>query len=160
MIESARILGARWNNESDAVRQKYTMLADELKRKHAIEHPDYQYAPRRPSERKRRATRVRNENLTYVEGDPAYEELFGNTQVTQDVDQSVTVDENFMGEMDVQSLDFEMLPPSLFNESSQAIVNFQLSRDGFSSMEYSPTTFTNCMGLESNNHEMLVTDLL
>jgi hypothetical protein len=32
----ARILGARWNNESPEVREQFTHLADELKKEHAI----------------------------------------------------------------------------------------------------------------------------
>ncbi|KAF4769003.1 hypothetical protein HAV15_008980 [Penicillium sp. str.  len=60
--EISRILGARWNNESPEVRMQFTRLADDLKREHAIKHPDYQYAPRRPSDRKRRAPRIRTRN--------------------------------------------------------------------------------------------------
>lgn len=41
---------------------QFTRLADDLKREHAIKHPDYQYAPRRPSDRKRRAPRIRTSN--------------------------------------------------------------------------------------------------
>lgn len=44
---------------------QFTRLADDLKREHAIKHPDYQYAPRRPSDRKRRAPRVRNSKGEY-----------------------------------------------------------------------------------------------
>ncbi|KAJ5425598.1 High mobility group superfamily [Penicillium sp. CMV-2018d] len=60
--EISRILGARWNNESPEVRMQFTRLADDLKREHAIKHPDYQYAPRRPGDRKRRAPRIRTHN--------------------------------------------------------------------------------------------------
>lgn len=62
-IESAReltilaiILGSQWKNESEEVKAHYKALAEELKKKHAEDHPDYQYAPRKPSEKKRRAT--------------------------------------------------------------------------------------------------------
>lgn len=50
------MLGKQWKAESDNVRAHYKALADEQKQKHAEEHPDYQYAPRRPCERKRRAS--------------------------------------------------------------------------------------------------------
>lgn len=50
------MLGKQWKSEPDEVRAHYKALADEQKQKHAEEHPDYQYTPRRPSERKRRAS--------------------------------------------------------------------------------------------------------
>ena len=50
------MLGKQWKAEPDEVRAHYKALADEQKKKHAEQHPDYQYAPRRPCERKRRAS--------------------------------------------------------------------------------------------------------
>jgi len=44
-------------NESEAVKDEFKALAEKLKRKHFLEHPDYQYRPRKPSEKKRRMTR-------------------------------------------------------------------------------------------------------
>jgi hypothetical protein len=55
MIEACTI-GDKWNNESYEVKAQFKALADEIKRKHAEDHPDYQYAPRKPSEKKRRNT--------------------------------------------------------------------------------------------------------
>lgn len=52
----AIMLGKQWKAEPDEVRTHYKALADEQKKKHAEQHPDYQYAPRRPCERKRRAS--------------------------------------------------------------------------------------------------------
>ncbi|KAI9928002.1 hypothetical protein ASPWEDRAFT_184745 [Aspergillus wentii DTO 134E9] len=50
------MLGKQWKAESDEVKTYYKALANEEKRKHAEIHPDYQYAPRKPSEKKRRAS--------------------------------------------------------------------------------------------------------
>lgn len=50
------MLGKQWKSEPDQVRAHYKALADEQKQKHAEEYPDYQYTPRRPCERKRRAS--------------------------------------------------------------------------------------------------------
>lgn len=44
-------------NESAAVKEEFKALAEKLKRQHFLEHPDYQYRPRKPSEKKRRMTR-------------------------------------------------------------------------------------------------------
>lgn len=47
-------LGKQWNNEPEHVKAHFKALANEAKRKHAEDYPDYQYSPRKPSEKKRR----------------------------------------------------------------------------------------------------------
>ncbi|KAL1963807.1 hypothetical protein VTN77DRAFT_7873 [Rasamsonia byssochlamydoides] len=54
------ILGKQWNNEPEHVKAHFKALADEIKRKHAEGHPDYQYSPRKPSEKKRRISSRRS----------------------------------------------------------------------------------------------------
>ncbi|KAJ5864394.1 uncharacterized protein N7529_006310 [Penicillium soppii] len=163
--EISRILGARWNNESDAVRTKYTLIAERLKALHALKYPDYQYAPRRPHERKRRATRVRNEDTSSIEADPAYVELYNNAQESQDEFQSMSTAEEFMKDLDDQIGFFNpdnVAPiPDFFNESDGQIIGTgQLQNAIFDSMEYSTTTLTNGINLDIHNHEMLVSDLI
>lgn len=51
------ILGTQWKDEKESTKARYINLAQKLKVKHFIEHPDYQYQPRKPSEKKRRMTR-------------------------------------------------------------------------------------------------------
>jgi hypothetical protein len=63
---AAVILGRQWKNESPATKQQFKALADDIKRKHARDHPDYQYSPRRPGE-KRRRKRVREEGPSVSE---------------------------------------------------------------------------------------------
>ena len=53
----AVILGTQWKDEKESTKARYISLAQKLKVKHFIEHPDYQYQPRKPSEKKRRMTR-------------------------------------------------------------------------------------------------------
>ncbi|KAK2757350.1 hypothetical protein FQN54_004864 [Arachnomyces sp. PD_36] len=55
------LLGKKWKAETDEVKAHFKDLADKIKRQHAEDHPDYQYAPRKPSEKKRRATIRRND---------------------------------------------------------------------------------------------------
>lgn len=50
------ILGKQWKAEPEDVKNKFRLMADILKNKHAAENPGYQYAPRKPSEKKRRMT--------------------------------------------------------------------------------------------------------
>lgn len=52
----AVILGKQWRAEPEEAKLHFKNLAEEFKKKHAEEHPDYQYTPRKPSEKKRRAT--------------------------------------------------------------------------------------------------------
>ena len=50
------ILGKQWNGETDEVKNDYRGRAEKIKKKHAIDNPGYQYAPRKTSEKKRRMT--------------------------------------------------------------------------------------------------------
>ncbi|KAI9813167.1 MAG: hypothetical protein M1832_006396 [Thelocarpon impressellum] len=51
------ILGSQWKNERADVKAHFKSLADALKAQHSQAHPDYQYQPRKASEKKRRVTR-------------------------------------------------------------------------------------------------------
>nr|AGS13705.1 HMG mating-type protein MAT1-2-1 [Aspergillus lentulus] len=50
------MLGKQWKDEDEEVKAQFRTLAEELKKKHAEDHPDYHYTPRKPSERKRRVS--------------------------------------------------------------------------------------------------------
>nr|QDH06214.1 mating type 2 HMG1/2 protein [Epichloe chisosa] len=52
--EISQILGRAWNLETRDVRQRYKDMADRVKQALLEKHPDYQYKPRKPSEKKRR----------------------------------------------------------------------------------------------------------
>lgn len=66
-IMRAVVLGREWKSEPDEVKARYRKLADEIKAKHMQDHPDYQYAPRKPSEKKRRMTARRAAELARAE---------------------------------------------------------------------------------------------
>ncbi len=50
------VLGKQWKQESGQEKAHFKALAEKMKMQHAAENPGYQYAPRRPSEKKRRIT--------------------------------------------------------------------------------------------------------
>ncbi|KAF5974111.1 mating type [Fusarium coicis] len=52
--EISQVLGRLWNSETREVRALYKQIADQKKAEHRRQYPDYQYRPRRPSERRRR----------------------------------------------------------------------------------------------------------
>ncbi|EED11557.1 mating type protein MAT1-2-1 [Talaromyces stipitatus ATCC 10500] len=60
-------VGIKWNNESSEVKAHYKALADEAKRQHAQKYPNYQYAPRKHCEKKRRNSRRTAENFVDYE---------------------------------------------------------------------------------------------
>ncbi|PYH33084.1 HMG-box domain-containing protein [Aspergillus neoniger CBS 115656] len=68
--EISVILGKQWKAESEDIRVEFRALADDLKRKHAEAHPDYQYTPRKPSEKKRRTSSRRNSKQTVENKSP------------------------------------------------------------------------------------------
>ena len=53
-------LGLKWKNEDARVKEYYIDLAKKAKARHLLQHPNYQYKPRKPSEKKRRVTRRKN----------------------------------------------------------------------------------------------------
>ncbi|KAI9747771.1 MAG: hypothetical protein M4579_007390 [Chaenotheca gracillima] len=55
------ILGRQWRDEQPAIKDSFKAMAEKLKQQHLKDHPNYQYQPRKPSEKKRRATRPKTE---------------------------------------------------------------------------------------------------
>ncbi|KAL5356438.1 hypothetical protein BJX96DRAFT_171613 [Aspergillus floccosus] len=70
MYVSSIILGKQWKSEGDETKLHFRNLAEELKKKHAEDHPDYHYSPRKPSEKKRRAS-SRQSKLSRNESSPS-----------------------------------------------------------------------------------------
>ena len=93
---SAVILGKRWKAEPDEVKARYKQLADDIKAKHMQEHPDYQYAPRKPSEKKRRMTARRAAELAHA-GDMSFIELGSDGDVSEASSPAVTDVHDILG---------------------------------------------------------------
>nr|BAC66503.1 MAT1-2-1 [Cordyceps tenuipes] len=55
--EVSQVLGKAWNAEPPEVRQRYKEMSEKIKKALLERHPQYQYQPRKPSERKRRRKR-------------------------------------------------------------------------------------------------------
>ncbi|KAK3635460.1 hypothetical protein LTR56_014744 [Elasticomyces elasticus] len=51
------IIGDKWRGESEEVRDVYKQKGADAKALHELNHPEYQYQPRKPSEAKRRMTK-------------------------------------------------------------------------------------------------------
>ena len=60
------MLGEQWSRESVEVKSRWKAVADDIKKKHSEMFPDYQYQPRKPSEKKRRMTRRKAAALAKV----------------------------------------------------------------------------------------------
>ena len=45
-----------WKNETDEVKDHFRAMADQRKKEHAMQYPDYQYTPRKPTEKLKRMT--------------------------------------------------------------------------------------------------------
>ena len=71
LTTSAIILGKQWKAESEEVKMQFRNMAEELKKKHAEDHPDYHYTPRKPSEKKRRASSRQYSKSTKRQKSPA-----------------------------------------------------------------------------------------
>ena len=53
----SRKVGKEWKQVPGAVHAAYKARAERIKRQHAIDNPGYQYAPRKPGDKKRRMTK-------------------------------------------------------------------------------------------------------
>lgn len=78
---AAIILGKQWKDEDDLTKADFKLMADSIKKKHFLDHPEYQYQPRKPTEKKRRMTRRKAEALSMSAG--------GNLGVYTDVNSNV-----------------------------------------------------------------------
>ncbi|KAI9701696.1 MAG: Transcription factor Sox-2 [Bogoriella megaspora] len=55
----SKLLGNQWKGEDEAVRAEWKAKAEKAKADHSKAHPDYQYQPRKPSEKKKRWTKAK-----------------------------------------------------------------------------------------------------
>lgn len=69
------LIGRQWKDESDEVKAKYQAKAAEEKRQHLIDHPGYQYQPRKPSEKKKRMTKNKLAKLRAQSADANYDPM-------------------------------------------------------------------------------------
>jgi hypothetical protein len=111
------MLGKQWKDEAEEVKSQFRNLAEELKKKHAEDHPDYHYTPRKPSERKRRASSRQFSKNTK----PAVLlNTSASTNVSSDVSTPVILRGMTVGEIDfnaafegVPGMDAIMTPPCM-----------------------------------------------
>jgi hypothetical protein len=75
---SARIIADMWRNETPEVRNDFKELAEERKRLHAQAYPNYQYSPRRPSERVRRTHHVHVNRVPWLGGSTDGQQLIND----------------------------------------------------------------------------------
>jgi hypothetical protein len=161
--EQARILGDRWNNERPEIRARYTRLAEDLKREHAIKHPDYQYAPRRPSERKRRASRVNAKALGYVDRDPVYQEALKNSEFIGE-EQYIPVDDKLVNMLNDRGLLWGPtgVAPELDNYNQPeliSIANDLASENNLASIDGSQFSFDDALDMNIDNQGMLLSGM-
>jgi hypothetical protein len=70
-IVTAKIIGKMWRDESEPVKKQWKDKAEGVKRQHLRDHPDYQYQPRKPYEKKRRMTKRKAMALAAQQNTPS-----------------------------------------------------------------------------------------
>jgi hypothetical protein len=98
---SARIIADMWRNETSKIRNSFKKLAEEKKRLHAKAYPDYQYSPRRPSEKVRRTPRIHMNNMPWLGQHPLGQQLVNNAVNNSGY---IPIDEEFIEAMDAMNL--------------------------------------------------------
>ncbi|KAJ5766483.1 uncharacterized protein N7511_004099 [Penicillium nucicola] len=158
--EISRILGARWKNESDEIRQRYMILADDLKKRHSLAHPDYQYTPRRPSERKRRASRAMPTRDNFAQNEDEDENNDEGDVMLHSRTHCTVVDEDFLDVLGNNGLLYgpngvEPLPAGYNDYERQQIANDQISGATLCEMEYDPIPWYEMLTLDKEYQQML-----
>ncbi|KAH0354073.1 hypothetical protein KCU81_g1223, partial [Aureobasidium melanogenum] len=69
--EISEIIGKMWRDESEPVKKQWKDKAENVKRQHLRDHPDYQYQPRKPHEKKRRMTKRKAMALAAQQNTPS-----------------------------------------------------------------------------------------
>ncbi|CAD0109790.1 unnamed protein product [Aureobasidium uvarum] len=70
-MSTAKIIGKMWRDESEPVKKQWKDQAESVKRQHLRDHPDYQYQPRKPHEKKRRMTKRKTMALAAQQNTPS-----------------------------------------------------------------------------------------
>ncbi|KAK5163339.1 uncharacterized protein LTR77_010712 [Saxophila tyrrhenica] len=89
------IIGRQWKEESEGIKELYKRKSEEAKRQHAIDHPGYQYQPRKPSEKKKRMTKTKLAKLRAQANDanaPQPTSDFDNMLANITQEQQISVD--------------------------------------------------------------------
>ncbi|KAL8763871.1 MAG: hypothetical protein Q9184_000467 [Pyrenodesmia sp. 2 TL-2023] len=136
----AIILGQQWQSEKDVVKAQFKTMAEEIKKKHLNAHPDYQYQPRKPAEKKRRMTRRKAEKMAaaaitdptaevVLEATPKFEETTtGNAVFTMgddlvDEDALFAMIDNHNGDIASTNLPLHATAPALFHETPAEVMD-------------------------------------
>ncbi|KAJ5692161.1 hypothetical protein N7462_001584 [Penicillium macrosclerotiorum] len=130
-----------WRNEQPAVRETFKRLALEEKQKHAAEHPNYQYTPRRPAEVPRRKGKIHANYLQFlnnVHGGPqrlqeAMNETDGFVEVDNDLVDLLAMADVLYGPNGVAPI-----PGPIDDDEFQRIVNMQLERQAIETLNFVP----------------------
>ncbi|CAD0086787.1 unnamed protein product [Aureobasidium vineae] len=69
--EISKIIGKMWRDESEPIKKQWKDKAENVKRQHLRDHPDYQYQPRKPHEKKRRMTKRKAMALAAQQNTPS-----------------------------------------------------------------------------------------
>ncbi|KAK1060724.1 hypothetical protein LTR12_009508 [Friedmanniomyces endolithicus] len=89
----AVIIGDKWKGESEEVREIYKRKAEDVKRQHELNHPDYQYQPRKPSAKKRRMTETKLAKLAKAQAE-ANGYVSEQQSLTDDFDPATLLDQS------------------------------------------------------------------
>ncbi|KAI4284148.1 MAG: hypothetical protein L6R38_001646 [Xanthoria sp. 2 TBL-2021] len=135
------MLGQQWQNEAADVKAQFKSMAEDIKKEHLSAHPNYQYQPRKPAEKKRRMTRRKAEilnaqakssnNPTDTATAPAFEKTPTGNVVFTLGDDSIEDDATLMVMLQKHNEDLiaftthydETAAPVLFHERSEEAQN-------------------------------------
>ncbi|KAI1926311.1 hypothetical protein LOZ65_002542 [Ophidiomyces ophidiicola] len=107
------LLGKKWKSETAEVKAHFKTLAADIKRKHAEDHPDYQYTPRKPSEKKRRSASRRDGYFSAIKNTQVNHPLFSGKFASNSTPNRNGVDSSRDTSMPLENNDESKTPPTV-----------------------------------------------
>nr|QEJ80709.1 putative MAT1-2-1 protein [Teratosphaeria gauchensis] len=130
------IIGDKWRAESDEVREEYKRKAEDAKRQHELDHPGYQYQPRKPSEKKKRMTKNKLAKLAAKAQENNGDGISVQQPLPDDFDPIAMLDENLrqcMGNNPLQvtqfGTEYSTQPPTLNATTVPGLMSFDAAHD-------------------------------
>ncbi|KAJ5710807.1 mating-type HMG-box protein MAT1-2 [Penicillium malachiteum] len=150
--EISKVIAAQWHDEPVETRDEWRELSQKMKAEHERAHPDYQYSPRRPGERRTRRSRirVRTDSVEDFMVDTARGEqrlrdsILGNGPNPWDSNGFVDIDEELMTILDDHNLlrGFNAIFPNmgqpLCDEEFAAMVDAQVNGEPIERLQWTP----------------------
>jgi hypothetical protein len=145
----SRKVGKEWKAQSGAVQAAYRARAERIKKQHAIDNPGYQYAPRKPGDKKRRMTKKK---LSRVRSDSSTNDVADHVRSDADGDLPSDLGSDEEMSQSVKATTPRSAEDYLGTRRSPHVSNLTVNHDGNAQItlpSYNPNLFAQAQGYQN-----------